>query len=79
MSGDQFGFKIIDSGIGISEDYLPNLFNPFTQEEQGYSRSFDGNGLGLALVKKYCGILNADISVESKKDVGTTFTVKFAK
>lgn len=79
ITDDMFGFKIIDSGIGISEAYLPNLFNPFSQEEQGYTRSFDGNGLGLALVKKYCETINADISVKTKKDVGTTFTVKFSE
>jgi signal transduction histidine kinase len=47
------------------------------QEERGYSRRFDGNGLGLALVKKYCDLNNATIEVESKKDVGTKFSVYF--
>jgi PAS domain S-box-containing protein len=39
--------EISDTGIGISEEYLPNLFKPFIQEEQGYTRKFEGNGLGL--------------------------------
>jgi PAS domain S-box-containing protein len=69
--------RIIDSGIGISKDFLPYIFEPFRQEEQGYSRKFEGNGLGLTLVKYYCEINNADIQVESRKGVGTTFTVKF--
>ncbi len=68
---------IIDTGIGISAEYLPNLFEAFSQEDQGYSRKYEGNGLGLALVKKYCEMNNAEISVKSKKDVGTTFTVTF--
>ena len=68
-----------DTGIGISENYLPKLFMPFTQEETGYSRRFEGNGLGLALVKKYVDILDAKLKVESKKGVGTTFTVTFGK
>jgi PAS domain S-box-containing protein len=69
--------EISDTGIGISEEYLPNLFMPFRQEEQGYSRKYEGNGLGLSLVKKYCELNNADISVKSSKGNGTKFTVTF--
>lgn len=69
--------EIKDTGIGISEEFLPRLFEPFVQEEQGYSRPYEGNGLGLALVKKYCELNNASISVESKKNVGTKFRVVF--
>ncbi|MCW8850163.1 MAG: PAS domain S-box protein [Melioribacteraceae bacterium] len=68
---------ISDTGIGISEAFLENLFNPFTQETQGYTRRFDGNGLGLALVKKYCDLNDALITVKSTKNVGSTFTVMF--
>lgn len=70
---------IEDTGIGISEEFLPTLFEPFTQEEQGYTRKFDGNGLGLALVKRYCDLNDAFIKVRSDKDVGTKFTIKFTK
>ena len=69
--------EVKDTGIGISEDYLQNLFLPFSQEEQGYTRKFDGNGLGLALVKKYCELNNIGISVSSKKGTGTSFTLIF--
>jgi PAS domain S-box-containing protein len=68
-----------DSGIGISSEFLPTLFKPFSQEEQGYTRKFDGNGLGLALVKKYCDLNDAVIKVSSVKGEGTKFTVKFEK
>ncbi len=68
-----------DTGIGISEEYLPKLFIPFSQEEMGYSRKYEGNGLGLALVKKYIDLLGAEIKVESKKGEGSTFTVIFHK
>jgi len=68
---------ISDTGVGMSEEYIPNLFMPFTQEEQGYSRTYEGNGLGLALVKKYCELNQADIIVESHKEEGTTITVTF--
>lgn len=67
---------ISDTGIGIEEEFIPHLFSPFTQEEQGYKRKYEGNGLGLALVKKYSEINNFEIDVESKKDIGTTFIVK---
>ncbi len=73
--GNKISLKITDSGIGISSEYLPKLFQPFTQEEVGYSRKFDGNGLGLALTKKYLEINNANINVKSIKGKGTTFTV----
>jgi signal transduction histidine kinase len=67
--------EVRDTGVGISKEYLPGLFEPFTQETQGYTRNYDGNGLGLALVKKYCDINNASIKVESEKGVGSTFRV----
>ena len=69
--------EIIDSGIGISKEYFKDLFEPFSQEEHGYTRKYEGNGLGLALVKKYCDMNDASIFVESKKGVGTTFKVIF--
>ena len=69
--------EVADTGIGISNEYLPNLFSPFTQEEMGYTRRFDGTGLGLALVKKYVEINNAEIYVESVKDKGAKFAVHF--
>lgn len=68
-----------DTGIGISKEYISKLFAPFSQEDVGYKREFEGNGLGLALVKKYVEINNADILVDSVKDRGSTFTVIFNK
>jgi len=69
--------SVTDTGIGISEDFLAKIFQPFSQEEQGYSRSYEGNGLGLAIVKKYCELNNAEIKVESRKGAGSTFTITF--
>lgn len=69
--------EIRDSGIGIAKEYIPHLFDAFTQEEQGYSRSFEGSGLGLALVSKYCELNNLTIKVESEKGKGATFSVTF--
>ena len=70
---------VADTGIGISKDYLSKIFTPFSQEEQGYTRRFEGNGLGLAVVKNYCQLNNATISVKSDKGKGTKFSVVFPK
>ncbi|MFH0734848.1 MAG: ATP-binding protein [bacterium] len=77
VDSDNLIVSISDTGIGIDEDYLPYIFEPFTQAEHGYSRRFDGNGLGLALVKKYCEINNAQISYTTQKDRGTNFQICF--
>lgn len=68
---------VCDTGIGISEEYLRNLFDPFSQEEAGYTRRFEGNGLGLALVKNYADLNNIEIKVASSKENGTKFTTVF--
>ena len=71
--------EISDTGIGMSKEYLQKIFTPFSQEEQGYSRPFDGNGLGLALIKKYCDLNKISAVVKSQKGFGTTFTLTFTK
>jgi len=78
-NGDRLLVNVIDTGVGISEKYLSKLFTPFSQEEQGYTRRYDGNGLGLALVKKYCDMNDLEISVTSEKGKGSCFTVVFRK
>jgi PAS domain S-box-containing protein len=74
---EQLVVEIKDTGIGIEEEYMPKLFDPFTQEEMGYTRKYEGNGIGLTLVKKYCELNNAKIEVESKKSEGSLFRVIF--
>lgn len=69
--------EIKDSGIGISKEFLLRMFDPFTQEEQGFTRSYEGNGLGLTLVKKYCDLNGIAVIVKSEKAVGTKFTLVF--
>jgi PAS domain S-box-containing protein len=68
---------ISDTGVGISEEYFSNLYKVFSQEESGYTRKFDGNGLGLALAKKYCDLNNATIKIISQKNNGTKVRVTF--
>lgn len=74
---EKINIAVKDTGIGISEDYLEKIFTPFSQEDVGQKREFEGNGLGLALVKKYVELNKANIKVESAKGVGSTFTVTF--
>ncbi len=69
--------EVNDTGIGISADYIKQLYEPFSQEDSGYTRKYEGTGLGLALVKKCCEINSAIINVYSKKDEGTKFTITF--
>ena len=69
--------EVEDTGIGIEDEYQEHLFDAFSQEEMGYTRKYEGNGIGLALVKKYCEINKAKIEVESEKGVGSTFRIIF--
>jgi signal transduction histidine kinase len=64
-----------DTGIGISEEFLPRIFNSFEQESTGRSRSHEGSGLGLAISKKYIELLGGEILIQSRKDLGSTFTI----
>lgn len=75
--GNVIEVKIIDTGVGISREYMTHLFEAFSQEESGYTRSFEGNGLGLSLVKKFCELNGIDIFVESEKGEGTIVTLLF--
>ncbi|MCW8850717.1 MAG: PAS domain-containing sensor histidine kinase [Melioribacteraceae bacterium] len=74
---NKISVTVIDTGVGISEKYISNIFQPFSQETSGYTRKFDGNGLGLALVKEYCNLNNAEVFVSSEKNLGSNFTVIF--
>ncbi len=73
----QLFVDVADTGIGMSEEFRKELFKPFMQEEIGYSRKYEGSGLGLALVKNYCSINGAIITVKSKKNKGSIFRVVF--
>ena len=66
-----------DTGIGMDAAYLPKLFEPFSQEDSGYTRKFEGSGLGLALTRRYLDLNGAAIDVASTKGAGTTLTIRF--
>jgi PAS domain S-box-containing protein len=77
--GGKIRTVVSDTGIGMSEEFLGRMFEPFTQEQRGYSRRYEGNGLGLALVKKYCDLNEVKIEVESEKNKGSKFILTFLK
>ncbi len=77
FSENEIAVDIADTGLGISNEYLPHIFEPFSQEDTGDTRNYEGSGLGLALVKSCVEINNAKIKVISEKNVGSTFTVIF--
>jgi signal transduction histidine kinase len=69
-------FKVSDTGIGIAEKNLPFIFEAFRQVDSSTTRGYEGLGLGLYTVKKYCEVLGGTVDVRSKLGKGSTFTVR---
>ncbi len=67
-------FAVEDTGIGIAEDQLERLFNPFVQADGSISRKFGGTGLGLVISKRILNLMDSDVKVESKYGEGTRFS-----
>ena len=68
-------FVASDTGIGISKEFLPHIFDTFSQENSSAAGSYGSTGLGMAITKSIVELMNGTISVESEKGKGTTFTV----
>ena len=73
--GKVIKFTIQDTGIGMNESYLSNLFEKFHQEDASISRKFGGSGLGLFITKKLVDLMNGNIEVTSQKGFGTKVNV----
>ncbi|HLT48520.1 MAG TPA: ATP-binding protein, partial [Rubricoccaceae bacterium] len=73
--GDEVRITVRDTGIGMEAEFLPHLFDAFKQASTGYSRSHEGSGLGLTIVKRVVELLGGHIGVESTPGEGTTFEV----
>ncbi|MBF0163795.1 MAG: response regulator, partial [Magnetococcales bacterium] len=74
-------FQVSDTGIGIAPEYLPNLFQPFSQADSSIARKFGGSGLGLAITRQLVLVMGGELWVESQPGHGATFsfTVRFGK
>ncbi|MBR1805316.1 MAG: response regulator [Selenomonadaceae bacterium] len=70
-----FRFTVKDTGIGMSKDYLPKIFEPFTQEDDTTTSRYGGSGLGMAITRNIVQMMNGSITVTSEKGVGTEFVV----
>jgi PAS domain S-box-containing protein len=75
IHNNKVAIDVEDSGVGISTDKLNIIWDEFRQASEGYSRSFEGTGLGLTIAKRHVELMNGDISVKSLAGIGTTFTV----
>ena len=67
--------KVTDTGIGMSEDFLPSLFELFTRERNTTISKIPGTGLGMAIVKNFVDLMDGSIEVESELGKGSTFTI----
>ena len=68
-------FTVRDTGIGMSPEYLPKLFDAFSQEDSSATTRYGSTGLGMPITKNIVELMNGHIEVESEKGKGTTFTV----
>ena len=68
-------FKISDTGIGMSKEFIPHIFETFAQEDSSATNKFGSSGLGLAITKSIVEMMNGEIQVESEKGKGSVFTV----
>ena len=66
-----------DTGVGIDPAFMPHLFDVFRQESTGLSRTHEGSGLGLSITQRLVQLMDGEITVESEKGEGSTFTVSF--
>ena len=68
-------FVISDTGIGMSKEFLPHIFEPFSQEESSPTGKYGSTGLGMSITKSIVELMNGTITVDSEKGKGTTFSV----
>src|SRR5574344_108674 len=69
-------FKVSDTGIGIDKEFLPHLFEPFSQENRTETKTYNGTGLGLMISKSMLTLMGGKIEVSSEKNKGSTFTIE---
>ena len=75
-TGGGLALEVSDTGIGMDEKFVSRLFDPFSREQR--KSGIDGAGLGLAVTKRYLELNGASISVQTRKDAGSTFLVRLS-
>jgi signal transduction histidine kinase len=73
---DWLVFEISDTGIGIPQDKVARLFEPFTQADSSTTRAYGGTGLGLAITRRFSQLMQGDVSVHSVEGEGSRFTLR---
>jgi len=74
--GEWVEFRVVDTGIGISEKQQRHLFRAFTQADESATRQYDGTGLGLTISHSMCQLMGGDITVTSQLENGSEFAIK---
>ena len=79
LDDEWINFEVEDTGIGIDDEQLENIFQPFQQADSSTTRKFGGSGLGLAISRHYCEMMNGEISVQKNNHKGSVFKVKLPR
>ena len=74
--GEWTEVQVSDTGIGIGQEHLGKLFQPFSQVDSSATRKYNGTGLGLAISQKFCQMMGGDITVESEPGRGSRFSIR---
>ena len=69
-------YRVTDTGVGMTKEFVKRIFDEFSQEESSARTHYKGSGLGMAISKRYVDLMGGNISVESEKGKGSTFTVE---
>jgi signal transduction histidine kinase len=75
LVADRIILAVTDHGIGIQPEQIENIFKPFTQADNSFTREYGGTGLGLTICEHYCKMMGGEIKVISQLGQGSTFTV----
>jgi signal transduction histidine kinase len=72
---EQLSLSVRDTGIGMTDEQMARMFQPFSQADIQTARKYGGTGLGLVITKKFCEMMGGEIRAASEYGKGTTFTV----